>query len=107
MHIPSADARLLLAALQNIGQLYHAAIARAPGACLEDGEVELHPEPVRHGLATAADATGELVELLADGVVLLCGNVAGSLLPALQVHEPGEEVVVGARHLAVDVHHVE
>src|SRR6185312_14695706 len=95
-----------LSACQDLGHLHHAALTRTLRAGLDDGQVARRPEAVGLGPAAAARATGEFLQLLADGVVLFGSNGTGRLFAALEMSEAGEEIVVGARLLAVDVHHV-
>src|SRR5262245_15931958 len=97
----------LLAACDNLGHLDHPALARAPSASLDHRQVARRPKAVCLRLAAIAYAVRELIELLADGVVILGRHRTRHLLSALQVPQAREQVVVGARLLAIDVHHVE
>src|SRR5262245_7069150 len=96
----------LFAVRQHLGHLDRAALACAAHPGLDDREVAGRPEAVGLRARAGADAVRELLELLADGVVLGGRDWPRRLLAALEVAQAREQVVIGARLFAVDVHHV-
>src|SRR5262245_60778914 len=94
-------------ALPNLRHVDRTALASGAHAGLDHGEIARGPPAVGLGLTrTVANAGRELVDLLADGIVLLARDRRRPGLTLLQMAQAPEHIVVGARCLAVDVHHV-
>src|SRR5688572_20703831 len=93
---PMRVVALLFAAGDRLGNVDGTPFGGTCHARPDDGKIARAPKAVRLGLTAARDAVGEILQLLADGVVLLQSNGLRRLLAAPEMAKTAEQLVIGA-----------